>query len=283
MNPVRGALFFGSPRRSHHLPLAVVALGLILPAHGYGAEVRMLSNLFSTSSAIVDLPFAGPTLMTGLDASNPLFPIPALYSNPIFFMRPSDPLASQVGSAWTDTTMTIGPPFQTGFDMAMDFDFGQYVLNSPSVDLPITLTWLSLKSVHPVFLSPFGLMDVYLGLSSVPQTPGRIEFIERAHGYFGWFDLGRVGVTTDNPADPSFLGLPVTYDAIFIPAGMPETSAPVLEMHGLQTVLHSAPGSGYSGTYDIMPESPSMFLLAGGLLALLGIARFHPRTALRRQ
>jgi hypothetical protein len=29
-------------------------------------------------------------------------------------------------------------------------------------------------------------------------------------GYYGTIDLGRVGVTGDNPSDPEVLGLPVT-------------------------------------------------------------------------
>ncbi|KHE90933.1 MAG: hypothetical protein K8F52_19085 [Candidatus Scalindua rubra] len=101
-----------------------------------------------------------------------------------------------------------------------------------------------MKSIDPIDIGqPFGLVDVYVGLNDLDndpntsnQTEGKMKLISAVNdGAKGFLDLGLKGFTTEDVLHPDFLGLPVTYDVLFVQAG---TSNIVSSQIGLESVFH---------------------------------------------
>ncbi|MBL8473250.1 MAG: hypothetical protein KF778_14420 [Rhodocyclaceae bacterium] len=151
----------------------------------------------------------------------------------------------------------------------------------------IEIVWLSLKSVAPIDIGGT-LFDVYAGLADgVDQTAGRMNLLNAAGATSGQMDIGRVGVTTDDPSAPDFLGLPVNVDILFIPAGTPgPTRADAAQtvqnvpqvFHGCAQGSPDCTGNGPSGAFSIAEPSVLVLLAAFGLVGP-AVVRLRARRA----
>ena len=120
----------------------------------------------------------------------------------------------------------------------------------------------------PVDIGQPSPCDLYVGLHPGGQTEGKTKLVSAIEcGNSGTVDIGLRGSTPTDPADPNFLGLPVTYDAIFIPHDMDPIPANVVyRQDGMQAVFQGDTMSP-SGQYRaLVPEPATVSLLA--LLAL---------------
>ena len=149
-----------------------------------------------------------------------------------------------------------------------------------SAVIPIEIVWLSLKSTAPIDIG-LGLCDLYVGLHPGGQTEGKTKLVSAEEcGNSGTMDIGLKGVTSDNPGDPDFLGLPVMYDVDFIPVGMePIASNVVYSLEGLQAIFHGDTMSP-SGQYTVIKPVPEPSAL---ILALSGYGLVFRRRLFRRR
>lgn len=179
--------------------------------------------------------------------------------------------------------VTLGPfPNRNQFDTIVH----RLLDVSPPDTVPIEIVYLSLMSVEPVTVTGVpGLFDVYVGLARDPTTGLYVDQIDGRMALTcdnptnclkGPASIGRVDETTDNPSDPDFLGLPVTYDVLFIPADQDPVLGNVVARQTSTSIFHGdrrGPGDPFaSGRWDV-PGPPALLLLGLGSAILLG-ARF---------
>jgi hypothetical protein len=254
-------------------------------------------DFFSTDEANVDLtglvPGVGIVPMTG-------FPWPT--NDPPFFALPPDQSITDAlfRITWINQHGNVTSPHsehavtqirtviwgETPFDTIVrrnaDVDISGL---GAQVDVPIEMVWLSLRSINPVSIFGFDFF-VHVGLSATqPQTVGRMRLTsEKPSGSRGTADIGRVG-DTDDTSDSAFLGLPVTFQAIFVPVG----GGPVVQGPEGMIVLHGACPAGQnqclelgpSGVYSV-PEPGAILLFTFGVGAAFVRARHRHRVETSR-
>lgn len=232
-----------------------------------------------TPTANVTLPGIGTITLMGfpLPGSQDLFP----------FLPPPDLRHLVVTTSWDQHGNVVSPPSRhsvntitiidddlTGIDTIVHRTGGATLTGiGSSAMVPIEIVYLSLKSVAPLTVPgiPFPV-DAYVGLNAGGQIAGRMNLVSTvADGSRGTADIGLAGATTDNPADPAFLGLPVFYDVLFIPAGALAIPANVVARQDrLLSVFHGADTSP-SGAFAVVVPEPSTLILAGlGAMILAG-------------
>jgi len=151
-------------------------------------------------------------------------------------------------------------------------------------DVGLKILWLSLKSVAPITLpgTP-GTFDVYVGLNdAVTQTAGKMRLTSTAaDGNTGTVDIGLKGTTTDDPLNATFLGLPVSFKVLLIPAGQSATPGNVVsDIRNIPTAIFHGNTLSPSGQFQIVPEPSSWLLIGLGASFLLALRR---RQFLRRR
>ena len=87
-----------------------------------------------------------------------------------------------------------------------------------------------------------------------------------ADGTTGTANIGQAGVTPDDPNDPAFLGLPVTFFFKEIPHGLPALQSNVIMTISDTVFLHNP-----IGIYQVVPEPASLLITTIGAVILLGV------------
>jgi hypothetical protein len=230
----------------------------------------------------VQIPDIGNVPLEGVPPTWPpgdLFPNPpSPPGGPVAFQVAwPDPLASAVAPDFTLKITDLVAPIGGSWPFCMAVERkADATLNGVGDEaiIPIEIIWLSLKSIDPVTVGG-DQYDVYVGLHPGNQIQGEMKLVSGTDsGEAGTVDLGVKGVTTDNPTDPDFLGLPVTYDALFIPHGLDPILANVdadVSLYG-QSAVFQGSGDSPLGSYTV-PEPATLFLLTLGGLGLGYIRR----------
>jgi hypothetical protein len=290
----RGDLYFSEStiRRSMRVMPLCLFITLILtvvcpPVNG--AAIPSGYDFFLTSTTTIPPTNVDLTGFGGLGLGLiPLKGLPATQANPNpnpFFPLVPPPFQDVIRIDWVDQHGNqVGPhdvhAVSTRVTVVMPFDVVVQRMTSASItgagataDVSIQMYWLSLMSISPVTTAAIpGCAvapgcDIYVGVDSAPQTPGTMRLTSQtADGSFGTASIGRLGVTSDDPAAPGFLGLPLLYDVVFAPAG---TTVQAARQNGLTSIFHGL-NSDPSGTYGVVPEPSSLWLILIGSLVFLG-------------
>lgn len=155
--------------------------------------------------------------------------------------------------------------------------------NNATNTVPIEMVYLSLRSTQPVTVKDvlgdvLGIFDLYVGLARDPlgnyidQIDGRMRLTcdDPTDCVKGPADIGLLG-DPDDPSDPAFLGLPVTFDVLFIPAGL-EARPENVVLTQTSTIFFHGENFSPSGRWDV-PGPPALLLLGLGAAILLGVRR----------
>jgi len=268
-----------------------MAAALLMPQAVQAAYIPAGYDYFSTDHGTVVMPGIGTIQLQGFAWHGPfdptqLFPLPA---------GALPPVRRWVEVQWLDQHGTaVGPDSRHKVSqVVLEHEepvpyFDTIVSRNASVDIsgigaeatiPIEIQWLSLRSLDPVDIGLPFLCDVYAGLHPGDQIVGRTKLVSAVEcGNSGTMDIGLKGVTTDNPADPDFLGLPVMYDVAFIPNGMdPIPHNVVYWQEGLQAIFHGDTMA-RSGQYTVLvPEPSALMTLAFGASCLVFRRRLFRR------
>ena len=277
--------------RSPILIALALAAALLMPQAAQAAYIPAGYDYFCTDNGSVVMPGIGTVQLQGFawpGASDPtlLFPLPALppVGEVLFQVTWLDQHGNVVGpDSVHKVTQVITPnpsagPFDTIVRRKVDASITGV---GGETTIPIEIVWLSLKSSAPIDIGLPFLVDAYVGLHPGGQIEGKAKLVSGLDcGNAGTVDLGLKGVSTDNPADPSFLGLPVTYDVKFIPHDMdPIASNVVYRQDGVQAIFHGDSQSP-SGQYTVNKPVPEPSAL---VLALSGYGLVFRRRLFRRR
>ncbi len=264
----------------------LITVILLLPLAASAVYISPGYDLFFTdyTSSSVLIPQIGLVPLEGFAVPGPpdptqLFPLPPGLTPPTgivgFRVTWLDPHGTVVGpDSKHKVTQLVEPilgvwPFDTVIERKSAADIAGV---GDETTIPIEIVWLSLKSVQPVDLGDpaHTQVDVYAGLHPGSQIEGKTKLTSTTlAGEAGTIDLGLKGTTSDDPASPDFLGLPVIYDVLFIPHGMDPIPANVIyRQDGVVAMFHGNTMSP-SGTYVIVPEPNSLAVVGLAAVGLL--------------
>jgi len=273
--------------------LASLIGAIFLPTLLEAASIAPGFDFMLTQNAVVALPIPGNGTIPVSLVSFPYPPGPlgdptALFPLPI--LPPSAPPLFQV--TWVDEHgNNVGPSSAHKVQQVITPNplLGPYdtiVQRTDAVPIngmgatattAIQIRWLSLRSdpSAPVNVPGIGLADIYVGLLNTDtQIPGKMKLTSTvSDGSKGLVDIGKLGVTTDDPNDPNFLGLPVKFKVDVIRAGeLPIPANVALTITDFPTAIFHGATISNSGVYTIVPEPSSLVLLGMGGVGIGGLA-----------
>jgi hypothetical protein len=272
------------------LSVLTIAAALLMPQALQAVTIPAGYDYFTTDYGSVVMPWGETNILIQLQG----FPWPGPPDPTQLFPLPSGalpPVRRWIEVQWLDQHgTTVGPDSKhkvSQLTLAHEEPvpyFDTVVSRNTSVDIsgvggsaiiPIEIIWLSLKSAAPIDIGlPVGPVDVYAGLHPGGQIEGKTKLVSAVEcGNSGSMDIGLKGVTPIDPAVTNFLGLPVTYDVDFIPAGLePIPSNVVYKLEGLQAIFQGDTMSP-SGLYNVIPEPSAVMLVGLSLAGLLVVIR----------
>jgi hypothetical protein len=279
------------------LSVLTIAAALVMPEAVQGNYIPAGWDYFSTDHGSVVMPGVGTVQLQGFAWPGP--PDPTL----LFPLPPGalPPVRRWIEVQWRDQHgNVVGPESKHKvsqlileheelvpyFDTIVSRNAALDITGvGASVVIPIEIVWLSLKSIEPIIdvRIPFPC-DLYVGLHVGGQIEGKTKFVSATEcGNSGSVDIGLRGVTPDDPVDPDFLGLPVTYDVLFIPHGMdPIPSNVVHREESLQAIFHGDTMFA-SGEYRTLIPEPSGLMTVALSVCGLVLRRGRKRWAARQQ
>ncbi|MBI1928318.1 PEP-CTERM sorting domain-containing protein [Candidatus Poribacteria bacterium] len=264
----------------------IVAVMFLMPLAAHAVMISGGLDFWTTDEAEVEIPGFGMVSLTGFlfPPDNPFFPVPDRpeVQQVLFQVDWFDRHGNQVdrNSVHKVTQVKKPRPDLGPFDTIVKRKADVNIIGVDSeATVPIEIIWLSLMSVEPKDYLGLGFkQDIYVGLHDTDgdrNTPNQIEGKMKLKSNVGDGTTGKVDIglkpqegTIEDPNDPTFLGLPVTYDVIFVPEG---TLNEVHREMG-QSIFHGDTKSP-SGNYQVVPEPSTWLLLCVGLVILLGFGR----------
>lgn len=264
------------------LSVLTIAAALLMTQPAQAVEIPAGYDYFDTDMEYsgVTIPGIGHIPLMGFAVPGPpdpmaLFPLPEDAKPPTtkqlvgFQVTWLDPHGTVVGPESqhkvTQVTEPVWGDVISPFDTVIRRKAGADISGvGGEATIPIEIVWLSLKSTAPIDIGLPSLVDVYVGLNAGGQIEGKTKLVSTTSlGDAGTISIGIPGVSPSDSADPDFLGLPVTYDVMFIPVGMePIVGNVVYGIYDQYTVFQN-PGT----AIYITPEPATLMLLGlGGLM-----------------
>jgi len=265
------------------VPVLVIAAAMLITQPALAVTVSGGYDFFLTNMQLseVTIPGIGSIPLQGFAVPGPpdpmaLFPLPEGAKPPTtkqvvgFQVTWHDPHGTVVGpESHHAVTQVVEPvwgdvisPFDTVVRRKADADISGV---GGEATIPIEIAWLSLKSANPIDIGLPSLVDVYVGLNPGGQIEGKTQLVSTTSlGDAGTIGIGIPGLTPIDPANQDFLGLPVTYDVVFIPHGMdPIVDNVVYRIDDITTIFQNPSLGNY---INIIPEPATLLLLTlGGL------------------